>query len=315
MSPASGPGPRWLLFSFGMGLVSGSRCPHNCQCQIQEVSCTGKQLTAYPPGIPLSTRRLYLDNNRITYLPAMNLGLLSDLVYLDCQNNLIREVMDYTFIGVFKLVYLDLSANNLTFISPYSFSVLSKLVQLNISNNPHLAYLHKYTFANTSSLRYLDLRNTGLQTLDLEAFHHLGALRTLYLSGNPWNCNCSFLDFAIYLIVTHLDHPDEQNATCLEPADLAGWPITRVGNPLRYMCITHLNNQDYIFVLLIGFCIFAAGTVAAWLTGMCAVLYENARRKSDEDEADEEIEQRLEVSRRIFLIKDEPDHDGFPRLI
>ncbi|XP_004706819.1 leucine-rich repeat-containing protein 52 [Echinops telfairi] len=315
MSPASGPGPRWLLFSFGMGLVSGTRCPHNCQCQIQEVSCRGKQLTAYPPDIPLSTRRLYLDNNRITYLPAMNLGLLSDLVYLDCQNNLIREVMDYTFIGVFKLIYLDLSTNNLTFISPYSFSVLSKLVQLNISNNPHLAYLHKYTFANTSSLRYLDLRNTGLQILDLEAVHHLGALRTLYLSGNPWNCNCSFLDFTIYLIVTQLDHPDDQNATCFEPAELAGWPITRVGNPLRYMCITHLNNQDYIFVLLIGFCIFAAGTVAAWITGMCAVLYENARRKSDEDEADDEIGQRLEVSRRIFLIKDEPDHDGFPRLI
>ncbi|KAM6219365.1 leucine-rich repeat-containing protein 52 [Rhynchocyon petersi] len=315
MSLASGPGAGWLLFSFGMGLVSGSKCPHNCLCQTPEVICTGKQLTAYPSDIPLNTRRLYLDNNRITYLPAMNLGLLSDLVYLDCHNNLIREVMDYTFIGVFRLIYIDLSFNNLTFISPYSFSVLSNLVHLNISNNPHLSFLHKYTFANTTSLRYLDLRNTGLQILDHEAFHHLIALKTLYLSGNPWNCNCSFLEFTIYLIVSHLDHPDEQNATCSEPTELAGWPITQVGNPLQYMCITHLDYQDYIFLLLIGFCIFAAGTVAAWLTGVCAVLYENARRKSEEDESEEEVGQRLDVSRRIFQSRNEPSQDGFPQLI
>ncbi|XP_006876572.1 PREDICTED: leucine-rich repeat-containing protein 52 [Chrysochloris asiatica] len=315
MSLASGPGPGWLLFSFGMGLVSGSKCPHNCLCQTQEVICTGNQFTAYPPDIPLNTRRLYLDNNRITYLPAMNLGLLSDLVYLDCKKNLIREVMDYTFIGVFKLIYLDLSFNNLTFISPYSFSVLSNLVHLNISNNPHLLYLHKYTFANTSSLRYLDLRNTGLRLLGHDDFHHLVTLRTLYLSGNPWNCNCSFLDFTIYLIVSHLDHPDDLNATCVEPTELSGWPITRVGNPLRYMCITHLDRQDYIFLLLIGFCIFAAGTVAAWLTGVCAVLYEDARRKSDEDETEDEMGQRLDVSQQILQSRNESAHDGFPQLI
>nr|XP_011758653.1 leucine-rich repeat-containing protein 52 isoform X3 [Macaca nemestrina] len=210
MSLASGPGPGWLLFSFGMGLVSGSKCPNNCLCQAQEVNCTAKQLTEYPLDIPLNTRRLFVNENRITSLPAMHLGLLSDLVYLDCQKNWIREVMDYTFIGVFKLIYLDLSSNNLTSISPLTFSVLSNLVHLNIANNPHLLSLHKFTFANTTSLRYLDLRNTGLQTLDSAALHHLPVLETLFLSGNPWKCNCSFLDFAIFLIVSHMDpsgHP------------------------------------------------------------------------------------------------------------
>lgn len=167
------------------------------------------QLTAYPSDVPLSTRRLYLNDNAITFLPAMNLGLLSDLVYLDCQNNLIREVMDYTFIGVFRLIYLRLSSNNLLLVSPHSFSVLSSLVHLDISNNPHLFSLSKYTFANTSSLRHLDLRNTGLQTLDPTAFHSLVTLQTLYLSGNPWKCNCSFLDFTVYLLVSHLNHPGE----------------------------------------------------------------------------------------------------------
>ncbi|XP_053462619.1 leucine-rich repeat-containing protein 52 [Nycticebus coucang] len=313
MSLASGPGPGWLLFSFGMGLVSGS-CPNNCLCQAQEVTCTGRQLTEFPPDVPLDTRRLFLNDNRITSLPAMHLGLLSDLVYLDCQNNRIREVMDYTFVGVFRLIYLDLSSNNLTSISPFSFSVLTNLVQLNMANNPHLLSLHKHTFANTTSLRHLDLRNNGLQTLDHSAFNHLMALERLYLSGNPWRCNCSFLDFAIYLIVSHMDPSDDLSATCVEPIELKGWPITRVGNPLRYMCITHLNSQDYVFLLLIGFCIFAAGTVAAWITGMCAVLYQNTRRKSSQDDADDEAGQRVEVSKGIFQTRVNSNQE-FPQLI
>ncbi|XP_051004216.1 leucine-rich repeat-containing protein 52 isoform X2 [Acomys russatus] len=298
MSLASGPGPRLLLFSLGMGLVSGSKCPKNCVCQDQEVSCTDMQLTEYPPDIPLNTRRLFLNNNRIASLPALELGFLSDLVYLDCQNNRIREVMEYTFIGVFKLIYLDLSSNNLTSIAPLSFSVLSNLVRLNISNNPHLLYLDKYVFANITSLIYLDLRNTGLQTISHDAFQHLVVLKTVYLSGNPWNCNCSFLSFTMYLLLSQLDHPDDQDAICEEPMELAGWPITRVGNPLQYMCITHLDQQDYIFLLLIGFCIFAAGTVAAWLTGVCAVLYQNAHRKSSGDDMEDEY--GIRVTHQIF---------------
>ncbi|XP_008846450.1 leucine-rich repeat-containing protein 52 [Nannospalax galili] len=315
MPLTSGPGPRLLLFSFGMGLVSGSKCPNNCLCQDQEVFCIGKQLTEYPSDMPLNTRRLYLKDNRITSLPAMQLGLLSDLVYLDCHNNRIQEVMDYTFIGVFKLIYLDLSSNNLTSISPFSFSVLSNLVRLNISNNPHLLSLDKYTFSNTTSLRFLDLRNTGLQTLDSDSLHHLLVLQTLYLSGNPWKCNCSFLDFAIYLIMTHLEHSDGQNATCMEPEELMGWPIKQVGNPLQYMCITHLDHKDYIFLLLIGFCIFAAGTVAAWLTGVCAVLYQNAHRKSNGDDAEDEAGHRVYVTRQIFRSTTNLDQSRFPQLM
>ncbi|KAM7336232.1 hypothetical protein ACRRTK_004725 [Alexandromys fortis] len=312
MSLASGAGSQLLLFSLGMGLVSGSNCPVNCLCQDQEVSCTGMQLMEYPLNIPLNTRRLLLSNNKIASLPALQLGFLSDLVYLDCQNNRIRELMDYTFIGVFKLIYLDLSSNNLTSISPFSFSVLTNLVRLNISNNPHLLSLDKYTFSNTTSLRYLDLRNTGLQTIDHEALHHLVALQTLYLSGNPWKCNCSFLNFAIYLLVSKLDHPDGQNATCTEPTELSGWPITRVGNPLQYMCITHLDHQDYIFLLLIGFCIFAAGTVAAWLTGVCAVLYQNAHRKSSGDDTEDESGNR--VTDQIFRSNSYFGQSRFPQL-
>lgn len=107
---------------------------------------------------------------------------------------------------------------------------------------------------------------------------------------------------------------DDFNATCMEPPELAGWPISQAGNPLRYMCITHLDSRDYIFLLLVGFCIFAAGTVAAWLTGMCAVVYQSAHRKSNEAEDEDEQGQRV-VSRRIFQGKADSGQDGFPQLI
>lgn len=105
---------------------------------------------------------------------------------------------------------------------------------------------------------------------------------------------------------------DDQNATCVKPEELSGWPISQVGNPLRYMCLTHLDRRDYVFLLLVGFCIFAAGTVAAWLTGVCAVLYQNARRRSSEDEADDEAGHKVEVGRRIFQTSRDP---SFPHLI
>ena len=81
------------------------------------------------------------------------------------------------------------------------------------------------------------------------------------------------------------------------------------------MCITNLDLQDYIFLLLISFCIFCAGTVAAWLTGVCAVLYQNACRKSSEDEVENVDEQGVEVSRRIFHSRVDSGPDGFPQLI
>ncbi|XP_055965477.1 leucine-rich repeat-containing protein 52 [Sorex fumeus] len=300
------PGHPWLLLAWAaLGLASGQDCPSPCECQAQEVTCSDRNLSRYPEGIPLGTRRLRLAGNQLTYLPALSLGLLSDLVDLDCSHNQLLEVLDYTFLGVYRLLSLDLSVNRLRHISPHGFSTLGALLSLNLSHNPGLGGLHELTFANTTALRYLDLRHTGLATLDDTVLGHLQGLDTLYLSGNPWHCNCSLMDFTLYLLVAHLQHPDAENATCLEPPELAGWPLSQVGNPLRYMCLTHLDSRDYVFLLLIGFSIFLAGTVAAWLTGVCAVLYQGMQRRTEDADDEDELGLRLEVSRRMLKVRPE----------
>lgn len=207
------PGPRWVLLSMGLGLACAQDCPPICHCLTQEVICTGRNLSQYPEGIPVGTRRLLLNQNKLSFLPALSLGLLSDLVDLDCSHNQLREVLDYTFLGVFRLLFLDLSCNHLYRISPQGFSMLGSLMHLNLSHNQRLGSLHRLTFANTTALRYLDLRYTGLSTLDADALSHLQVLSTLYLSGNPWHCNCSLLDLTIHLQVAKLQQPGEMAGT------------------------------------------------------------------------------------------------------
>uniref|UniRef100_A0A8C8R8P9 Leucine rich repeat containing 52 n=1 Tax=Pelusios castaneus TaxID=367368 RepID=A0A8C8R8P9_9SAUR len=298
MSPSNGPKTLWLVLLFGTGVIPGSpNCPAKCTCQYLEVNCTGQQLQLFPTTIPLDTRQLILANNNISYLPSVELNFLSDLVYLDCRENDIGEDLDFTFISVIKLIYLDLSFNNLTRVTFTTFSQLSSLVVLKLSGNPNLVEIEKDSFANNTWLRHLDVSQTGLTFLDTSTVKDLPNLKSLGLSENLWNCNCSFLDFTLWMKESGVRFPDPENISCYSPAALHGWSIPEVESKLHYACLLHLHETDYAFLGLIGFCIFSAGTVAAWLAGVCAVLYEFHTSKGEGDEEENEDE---EVALKLF---------------
>lgn len=61
-----------------------------------------------------------------------------------------------------------------------------------------------------------------------------------------------------------------------------------VETQLHFNCLTRLYKQDYIFLCLIGFCIFFAGTMAAWLAGVCAVVYAVHTSKGEEEEDEDD---------------------------
>jgi len=213
MSPAGKWQPLSLVFLLGMGMAAGdSSCPSGCSCRYLEVNCTGRQLQEFPTAIPLDTRQLILAANNVSYLPAVELSFLADLVYLDCQKNLLQvdELdLDFTFIGVVKLVYLDLSFNNLTQVTFSTFSQLLSLVVLKISDNPNLVAIEKDAFANNTWLRHLDVSRTGLTFLDASTVQDLPNLRFLGLSDNLWHCNCSFLDFITWMTESSVHFPGE----------------------------------------------------------------------------------------------------------
>ncbi|KFZ48969.1 Leucine-rich repeat-containing protein 52, partial [Podiceps cristatus] len=289
MSSSGRPQPLSLMFLLGMGMaLERITCPSRCSCQYLEVNCTGQQLQEFPAAIPLDTRQLILAANNVSYLPAVELSFLADLVYLDCRKNLLGDDLDFTFIGVAKLVYLDLSFNNLTQVTFSTFSHLLSLVVLKISDNPNLVTIEKDAFANNTWLRHLDVSRTGLTFLDTSTVQDLPNLRLLGLSDNLWHCNCSFLDFITWMTDSNVHFPDADNTTCHTPEGLRALKLPAVESQLHFSCLTRLYKQDYIFLCLIGFCIFLAGTGAAWLAGVCAVIYEVHTSKGEEEEEEED---------------------------
>lgn len=75
---------------------------------------------------------------------------------------------------------------------------------------------------------------------------------------------------------------------------MLGQRLAEVGMQLRSECHQGLGYWDYLFFIAIGFVIFSAGTVSAWVMGVLMVLYERySKRKSEElDSEDEETATR-----------------------
>ncbi|XP_062835831.1 leucine-rich repeat-containing protein 52 [Anolis carolinensis] len=290
LSPSISFRTLWMLILTGMSRAAESvSCPKECSCQYLAVNCTGKQLEEFPATIPLDTRQLVLAQNKLSYLPSMELNFLSDLIYLDCSSNILGEDLDFMFVSIIKLVYLDLSFNNLTQITFGTFSQLTSLVVLKLSDNPSLVEIEKDSFANNSWLRHLDVSRCSLAFIDTSTVKDLPNLRSLGLSGNPWFCNCSFMELYSWMKESGITIPDPDNVTCYSPVFMHGLRmLEEAQKELHYKCYIHFDDQDYLFLGLVGFCIFSAATVLAWLLGLCAVIYDFLTATGEEDEDEDE---------------------------
>ncbi len=84
---------------------------------------------------------------------------------------------------------------------------------------------------------------------------------------------------------------DEGQTVCQGPPDMLGQRLAEVGMQLRLECHQGLGYWDYLFFIAIGFIIFSAGTVSAWVMGVLMVLYERySKRKSEEFDSEDEEE-------------------------
>uniref|UniRef100_A0A8C2ZIR5 Si:dkey-52j6.3 n=1 Tax=Cyclopterus lumpus TaxID=8103 RepID=A0A8C2ZIR5_CYCLU len=287
---ASVPSLRLLfLFVFVMGVTPSpaltAGCPDRCVCDDQlVVQCAGQELTLFPNDLPLATRQLIISNNRIGDLPALQLNYLSDLVYLDCSNNSLTEISESTFGNLRKLAYLDLSFNTLLQVEDRTFGPLASLVMLRLTDNPSLGEIHPDAFSENMALQVLDVSRNNLTALNISSLIALPALRSLGLSGNPWSCDCDTEDLCLWVQIE-----DEGQTVCHSPPELAGQRLAEVGMQLRADCHQGLGYWDYLFFIAIGFVIFSAGTVSAWVMGVLMVLYERySKRKSEDMDSDDE---------------------------
>ncbi|KAK2822070.1 hypothetical protein Q5P01_022135 [Channa striata] len=304
LAPQPSAQPLWLLLA--SLLASGVRtspmlstgCPDRCVCDDQlVVQCAGQHLSSFPVNLPLATRQLIISNNRILELPPLGLNYLSDLVYLDCSNNSLTEISESTFGNLRKLAYLDLSFNTLTRIEDRTFGPLSSLVMLRMTDNPGLSEIHPDAFAENTALQVLDVSGNNLTVLNITSLIALPALRSVGLSGNPWRCECDNEDLCLWVHLEGFKFQDEGQTVCGSPADMQGRRLGEVGLQLRTLCHQTLGSWDYLFFVAIGFVIFAAGTVSAWVMGVIMVLYERYIKKKDEQLDGDEEEETIEKGR------------------
>ncbi|TMS20366.1 leucine-rich repeat-containing protein 52 [Larimichthys crocea] len=285
-----------FLFIFVMGVTPSpaltAGCPDKCVCDDQlVVQCAGQDLIRFPDDLPLATRQLIISNNRILDLPALQLNYLSDLVYLDCSNNSLSEISESTFGNLRKLAYLDLSFNTLLQVEDRTFGPLSSLVMLRLTDNPTLWDIHPEAFSENLALQVLDVSRNNLTVLNISNLIALPALRSLGLSGNPWSCDCDTEDLCLWVQIEGFKFQDEGQTVCHNPPELAGQRLAEVGMQLRTDCHQGLGYWDYLFFIAIGFVIFSAGTVSAWVMGVLMVLYERYhKKKSQEQDSDDEDE-------------------------
>ncbi|XP_063076954.1 leucine-rich repeat-containing protein 3-like [Engraulis encrasicolus] len=99
------------------------------------VRCSNQLLTSVPLNLPNSTRRLYLDYNQLSFLPAdafVGLPLLSEL---DLSHNKLSLLEPGSLAALGRsLRTLDLSSNQLTTLDPEALGGL--LSRTNLTDNP-----------------------------------------------------------------------------------------------------------------------------------------------------------------------------------
>ncbi|NXY91953.1 LRR3C protein, partial [Alcedo cyanopectus] len=136
-------GTMWLLLQSLLLLASSLRSatafPKGCYPSEEEglktFRCSNAQLTEVPRDIPNDTNKLYLDFNRIPFLPRDAFRDLPLLLELDLSHNSISSVESGAFRGLAEHLHsLDLSSNRLVSVSKDTFSNLK--AKVNLSDNP-----------------------------------------------------------------------------------------------------------------------------------------------------------------------------------
>ncbi|KAJ3607702.1 hypothetical protein NHX12_024753 [Muraenolepis orangiensis] len=119
---------------------AATSCSKDCYCSESEaggktVRCSNLRLTEVPGDLPNDTRRIYLDFNLLTAVPADAFAGLPHLATLDLSHNQLALLEPGAFRGLdASLRFLDISSNKLVHFDPEAFEGLR--AQANLTNNP-----------------------------------------------------------------------------------------------------------------------------------------------------------------------------------
>ncbi|XP_056457227.1 biglycan-like [Gadus chalcogrammus] len=158
----------------GMEVPDRPTCPFGCRCQLRVVQCSDLGLTEVPEGIPLDTKFLDLQNNRITELKEHDFKGLTNLYALALVNNRISKVHPRTFSPLKHMQKLYFSRNHLTTIPQ---GLPQSLVELRIHDN-NIKRVSAGTFSGLTRMNCIEMGSNPIQNSDFEP----GAFKGLKLN-------------------------------------------------------------------------------------------------------------------------------------
>lgn len=179
-----------------------TRCPLQCDCFNfdETVDCSHRGLERLPE-FGSNTKRLYLEDNRVTFLSESSFSAADDLLLIVLERNEMTYISTLSFCNLRRLEELDLGGNRIQ-----TFSVSSvvgctapNLREINLSLNlvtalprnlshfaPNLEILNlsyneiesisiDETYSLLSSLRHLDISRNKIHLIARDDFKHLRA--------------------------------------------------------------------------------------------------------------------------------------------
>ena len=154
---------------------------------------------------------LYLQSNKLTYLPHGLFKSTSNLSYLDLKQNRLVQLYRDLFSSLEVLHELWLGDNAISTLPVDAFDSLADLRTLDLSGNS-IANLPVGVFDSLSNLQILDLSDNAILTLPVKVFDSLDEMRNLHLSSNSINTLPTGVFASLGVLIT-LDMSDNNIST------------------------------------------------------------------------------------------------------
>ncbi|XP_050315684.1 leucine-rich repeats and immunoglobulin-like domains protein 1 isoform X2 [Anthonomus grandis grandis] len=162
---------------------------------------------------------LQLSHNSLSSIKMGALQGTLNLTTLRIQHNLIDVIEDHAFIHLTTLVTLDLAHNRIVAVSGASLAHLSLLTELDLRHN-FLRALTADLIQPLKSLKVLRLDDNDISIIASDALKPNTILKHLTLLENPLNCDCSLIEFGIWLTNSSIPTEDKATAVCTTPPSL-----------------------------------------------------------------------------------------------
>lgn len=170
------------------------------------------------PRMP-SIKDLQLSHNSLSSIKMEALESLSTLTTLSLHHNQIDVLEDHAFMNLSNLINLDLAHNRIVAVSGSSLAHLTNLIDLDLRHN-FLRALTADLILPLKKLKNLKLDENDISIIASDSLKGTTVLKQLSLADNPLNCDCSLIEFSLWLANSTLAKEDKESAVCTTPPTL-----------------------------------------------------------------------------------------------